>query len=124
MHEGISIFVEDGDWYIHHDADEFREAPAPWSTLKEAIQAVDAEGYNAIDFDGRINATFRSTEQQRGDQNAFGHHHRMLPFCRERLSAAFSAVFSNQSNIKTTPVSAQLRIIRETRRNRSIGGRI
>jgi hypothetical protein len=40
----------DADWFIHHDADEFRESPWPRLTLKEAIQHVDALGYNAIDF--------------------------------------------------------------------------
>jgi hypothetical protein len=39
------------DWFIHHDADEIREAPAPYKTLREAICAVDREGYNAINFD-------------------------------------------------------------------------
>lgn len=39
-----------GDWFIHHDADEIREAPWPGVTLKEAIRWVDTLGYNAIDF--------------------------------------------------------------------------
>jgi lipopolysaccharide transport system ATP-binding protein len=39
------------DWFIHHDADEIREAPAPYKTLKEGIEAVDSAGYNAINFD-------------------------------------------------------------------------
>jgi len=38
------------DWFIHHDADEFRESPLPRVTLAEAIGHVDALGYNAIDF--------------------------------------------------------------------------
>jgi glycosyltransferase involved in cell wall biosynthesis len=38
------------DWYIHHDADEIREAPSPWRTLTEGIRAVEAAGYNTIDF--------------------------------------------------------------------------
>lgn len=38
-------------WYIHHDADEFRESPWPGTTLAAAIAAVDAWGYNAIDFE-------------------------------------------------------------------------
>lgn len=38
------------DWYIHHDADEFREAPLPGTTLRAAIAWVDRMGYNAIDF--------------------------------------------------------------------------
>ncbi len=41
----------DADWFIHHDADEIRQAPSPYSTLREAIAAVDAQGYNAINFD-------------------------------------------------------------------------
>jgi glycosyltransferase involved in cell wall biosynthesis len=39
------------DWFIHHDADEFRESPWPDLSLSEAIQRVDALGYNAIDFE-------------------------------------------------------------------------
>ena len=41
----------DADWFIHHDSDEIRESPAPWKTLREGIKAVDAMGYNAINFD-------------------------------------------------------------------------
>ncbi len=42
----------DADWYIHHDADEIREAPSPtYTTLYEGIYNVDRMGYNAIDFD-------------------------------------------------------------------------
>jgi hypothetical protein len=37
------------DWYIHHDADEFREPPWPGMTLREAIGLVDRMGFNAID---------------------------------------------------------------------------
>jgi hypothetical protein len=41
----------DSDWFIHHDADEFRESPWPHLTLAEAIGLVDRLGYNAIDFE-------------------------------------------------------------------------
>jgi hypothetical protein len=41
----------DADWFIHHDADEFRESPWPDVGLKDAIRRVDALGYNAIDFE-------------------------------------------------------------------------
>ncbi len=41
----------DADWFIHVDADEIREAPAPFRTLYEGIMKVDGEGYNAINFD-------------------------------------------------------------------------
>jgi Glycosyl transferase family 2 len=41
----------EADWFIHHDADEFRESPWAGVTLKDAIERVDAMGYNAIDFE-------------------------------------------------------------------------
>jgi hypothetical protein len=40
----------EADWFIHHDADEFRESPRPGLTLAQAIERVDTAGYNAIDF--------------------------------------------------------------------------
>jgi glycosyl transferase family 2 len=40
----------DAHWFINHDADEFRESPWADVSLKDAIQRVDALGYNAIDF--------------------------------------------------------------------------
>ena len=39
----------DADWFIHHDADEFRESPWPHLSLREAMRMVDALGFNAID---------------------------------------------------------------------------
>jgi GT2 family glycosyltransferase/glycosyltransferase involved in cell wall biosynthesis/predicted Zn-dependent protease len=39
------------DWYIHADADEFRESPWDKMTLHDAIRHVDKAGYNAIDFE-------------------------------------------------------------------------
>jgi len=41
----------DADWFIHQDADEIREAPPPFRTLREGIMHVDRLGYNAINFD-------------------------------------------------------------------------
>jgi hypothetical protein len=41
----------DGAWFIHHDADEFRESPWAHLNLRDAIWSVDALGYNAIDFE-------------------------------------------------------------------------
>lgn len=38
------------DWYIHHDADEFRESPFPGVTLRSGIVLADLLGFNAIDF--------------------------------------------------------------------------
>jgi hypothetical protein len=39
------------DWYLHYDADEFRDPPWPGMTLREAIQLVDTLGFNAINFE-------------------------------------------------------------------------
>jgi GT2 family glycosyltransferase/glycosyltransferase involved in cell wall biosynthesis len=39
------------DWYIHADADEFRESPWPGFSLSEGIQLVDSQGYNTINFE-------------------------------------------------------------------------
>lgn len=41
----------DADWFIHHDADEIREAPKPFTNLVEGIKDVDEKGYNAINSD-------------------------------------------------------------------------
>jgi hypothetical protein len=40
----------DADWFIHQDADEFRESPWTGVTLAEALARVDALGFNAVDF--------------------------------------------------------------------------
>jgi glycosyltransferase involved in cell wall biosynthesis len=39
------------DWFIHQDADEIREAPKPFKTLKEGFEAADNQGFNAVNFD-------------------------------------------------------------------------
>ena len=41
----------EADWFIHHDADEVREAPAPFATLKDGLIAADAAGATAVNFD-------------------------------------------------------------------------
>jgi len=38
------------DWFMHHDADEIREAPAGYSSLVEGTIEADRQGYNAINF--------------------------------------------------------------------------
>jgi glycosyltransferase involved in cell wall biosynthesis len=50
MKENLSYEI-DADWFIHYDADEIKQAPKQFSTLKEAIIKVDKLGYNAINFD-------------------------------------------------------------------------
>jgi len=52
----------DTDWFIHHDADEIREAPEGMGTLKEAIEKVNSEGYNAINSDEFVFLPVSKTE--------------------------------------------------------------
>ena len=40
----------DASWFMHHDADEFRESPWSRVSLRDAIRRVDTIGFNAIDF--------------------------------------------------------------------------
>src|SRR4026207_454970 len=42
----------DADWFIHHDADEFRESPWRHLSLHDAIRRADALGFDARDFAG------------------------------------------------------------------------
>ena len=48
--ERLATEIE-ADWFVHHDADEIREPPRPYQTLRDGIEAADRQGYNAIDFD-------------------------------------------------------------------------
>lgn len=41
----------DADWFIHQDADEFRESPWPHLTLAESVGLVGRLGWNAIEFE-------------------------------------------------------------------------
>ena len=40
----------DADWFVNHDADEFRESVWRHLNLRQGIELVDRLGYNAIDF--------------------------------------------------------------------------
>ena len=40
----------DAHWFLHHDADEIREAPWPGMSLRDSIRWVDRLGYNCIGF--------------------------------------------------------------------------
>lgn len=55
--EALSRELE-ADWFIHHDADEFRLAGR--GTLAEAIERADREGFNAVNF---IEFTFVPTRE-------------------------------------------------------------
>jgi glycosyltransferase involved in cell wall biosynthesis len=40
----------DADWFIHVDPDEIRLPPPGGQTLRQALEAVEREGYNAVNF--------------------------------------------------------------------------
>lgn len=58
------------DWFIHHDADEFRESPWEGLKLKDAILRVDKAGFNAIDFVSLDFWPATSTPEPAGDVRA------------------------------------------------------
>jgi len=39
------------DWFLHQDADEFRESPWTDLNLRDALWLVQCHGYNAVDFE-------------------------------------------------------------------------
>lgn len=41
----------EADWLMHCDADEIRQAPAPFLSLKQGVEEADRTGFNAINFD-------------------------------------------------------------------------
>ena len=68
----------DADWFIHHDADEFRESIWEGLSLSDAIRRVDELGYNAIDFEvfnfWPTDDTFVSGADPRGVLRYYGQH--------------------------------------------------
>jgi glycosyl transferase family 2 len=76
----------DADWFIHHDADEFRESPWAHLSLKDAIRRVDALGFNAIDFSGLdfwpVHDTFRAGDDVR---EAFTFYKEPAPYDRLQI---------------------------------------
>ncbi len=38
------------DWFLHQDADEIREAPRGFSTLRAGFEEMDRRGFNAVEF--------------------------------------------------------------------------
>jgi hypothetical protein len=76
----------DASWFIHHDADEFRESPWSYLSLKDAIRRVDALGFNAIDFAGLdfwpVHDRFRAGDDVRAE---FTHYAELAPYDRLQI---------------------------------------
>lgn len=71
-----AILTVDADWVIHHDADEILESPRPGESLREALERIDAEGFEAANFDEFV---FVPTRQQ-GDYEGTNFYHSMLDY--------------------------------------------
>lgn len=82
-------FEIDAHWFIHHDADEIREAAKPHSTLLKGITAADKAGYNAVNFDEYVFVPTSAKEHYEGkDYVADMHYYHFIePFPRQRLNA-------------------------------------
>jgi len=63
----------EGDWFIHHDVDEIREAPWPGVSLRDALYHVEQCGFNCVDHT-LIN--FRPVDNSFVPGSDFGHHFR------------------------------------------------
>ena len=79
----------DAEWFMHHDADEIRVAPRAGETLAAALAAVDAAGYNAVNF---LEFTFVPTvEAPDHDHPRFSetmrHYYPFLPSFPHRLNS-------------------------------------
>ena len=78
----------DASWFIHHDADEFRESPWSHLSLNDAIRHVDALGFNAIDFTGLdfwpVHDGFRAGDDVR---EAFRFYSEQAPYDRLQIRA-------------------------------------
>ena len=76
----------DATWFIHHDADEFRESPWSQLSLRDAIRHVDALGFNAIDFVGLdfwpVHDRFRAGDDVR---EAFTSYAELAPYDRLQI---------------------------------------
>lgn len=78
----------DADWFIHHDADEIREAPVGWGTLSEALLRVDQEGFNAVNFDEFVFVPAEGEDHEKDDYvRTMRHYYFFEPKPLHRLNA-------------------------------------
>ena len=77
------------NWFIHHDADEIREAPAKLGNLYKAILEVDKSGYNAINFDEFVFIPTDDNERNEGKDfvKTMKHYYFFEPHPLRRINA-------------------------------------
>jgi glycosyltransferase involved in cell wall biosynthesis len=78
----------EADWFIHHDADEIREAPPGWGTLADGIARADQEGYNALNFDEFVFVPLENDNHENSDYvTAMRHYYFFEPAPFRRVNA-------------------------------------
>lgn len=76
----------DADWFIHQDADEFRDSPWPHLSLAEAVTLVGRLGWNAVDFEVFNFPPTRGEFKPGGElATTFTHFHPAEPFDRVQI---------------------------------------
>ncbi len=77
------------DWYLHQDCDEFRLPPAGFGTMAEALESVDRDGFNAVNFQEFTFIPVReSPDHERADfQSTLRWYYCFEPFPMHRLNA-------------------------------------
>jgi len=80
----------EADWFIHHDADEIREACSPYASLAKGIAAADDAGFTAVGFDEFVflpvagsGRSFEGTDFR----SAMEHYYYFRPRPRHQLNA-------------------------------------
>jgi glycosyltransferase involved in cell wall biosynthesis len=79
----------EADWYIHHDADEFRVSPRPGRTVHDELAEADEAGFNAVNS---LDFTFIPwAEEPDHDhprfQETMRRYYPLVPFFPHRLNA-------------------------------------
>jgi glycosyltransferase involved in cell wall biosynthesis len=85
--ERLAREIEAG-WFIHHDADEIRQAPAPFPTMAEGIAEVERLGFNAINFNEFVFLPADGADHEGGDYvKTMQYYYFFEPEPRQRINA-------------------------------------
>ncbi len=76
------------DWFMHVDADEIRLPPPTFRTIQEALEEVDSEGYNAVNFSEFCFVPTREEPDHDHPefQHTMGWYYAIRPFPNNRLN--------------------------------------
>ena len=79
----------EADWFLHQDADEIRQAPREFATLREGFAEMDRLGFNAVEFQEFVflPTVGGETFEGRDFVAAMRHYYYFLPQAHHRLNA-------------------------------------